>query len=138
MLTNTDITNLHGWCATQPFQLGVLFGSQATGRARPNSDVDIAVWPREPFDPWQKLVWIGQLETLLQREVSLVFVTRKIDPLLGYEITKHGRLLYEATPDRWAKERLYWWHQYNDTAPLRRAAEQVLRDFAAEVSPKQG
>ena len=133
MLTATDITHLQTWCASQPIQLCVLFGSQATGRARPDSDVDIAVWPSEPFDPWQKLVWIGQLENLLQREVSLVIVTHKLDPLLGYEITKHGRLLYEPIPDKWAKERLYWWHQYNDTARLRRAAEQIVRNFAAEV-----
>lgn len=40
------------WCQNEPISLCVLFGSQATGKTHPHSDVDLAVWLQERSRLW--------------------------------------------------------------------------------------
>jgi len=111
----------------------VLFGSQATGRTHPGSDVDVAVWPVEPLTTALKLDWVVELEDILGREVSVVLVSPDLDPVLGFEIVRDGRLVFESEPELWLRQRARLWHAYNDSLPFRRAARQQLREFAGEV-----
>lgn len=127
------ISKISAWCETQPLKLGVLFGSQATGRQRPDSDVDVAIWPSQPPEAQTKLAWLRELETLLGKSVSLVLVSPDLDPVLGFEIIKNGRLIFEKSPELWAKHRAQLWHAYNDSLPFRRAARAQLEKFAQEV-----
>lgn len=121
------------WCQERPVRLGVLFGSQATGQTHARSDVDVAIWPAEFLSTATRLRWITELEILLGREVSLVLVTADLDPVLGMEIVRHGRLIYEREPELWPHHRAQLWHAYNDSLPFLRAARQRLREFAEEV-----
>lgn len=121
------------WCRRQPVRICVLFGSQATGRTHPGSDVDVAIWPDEPPSTSLKLGWVQALEALLDRDVSLVLVSPGLDPVLGFEIVRDGRLVFESEPELWLKQRAQLWHAYNDSLPFRRAARQQLREFAEEV-----
>jgi predicted nucleotidyltransferase len=130
---DTLLNDLKAWCRTHPVRLCVLFGSQATGRARPDSDVDLAVWPEEPWQPLTKLAWIGELEDLLMRPVGLVIVTPDLDPVLGFEIVRDGRLVFEREEGLWPVQAARLWHLYNDSLPFRRAAREQLRRFAEQV-----
>lgn len=121
------------WCRERPVRLCVLFGSQATGRAQAHSDVDLAIWPAESLSTPGRLRWLAELETMLARQVSLVLVSADLDPVLGMEIVRQGRLIFERQPDLWAHHRLQLWHAYTDSLPFRRAARQRLREFAEEV-----
>ena len=96
---------LQNWCQNQPISLCVLFGSQATGKTHSHSDVDLAVWPTESSTSAQKLQWVTDLERILDKDVSLVIVSPELDPVLGFEIVKNGRLLYQQEPEQWLKER---------------------------------
>lgn len=124
---------VEGWCSERPLRLCVLFGSQATGKTHGQSDVDLALWPSEPIAPVTKLKWLVELENLLDKDVSLVIVTPDLDPVLGFEIVRDGRLFYERDPGSWPKARSQLWHAYNDSLPFRRAAREQLRQFAEEV-----
>ncbi len=54
--------------------LAFMFGSQATGRAIPESDVDIAVWLKDETPETEvNLLW-DDLEDLLKRPVDLVIL----------------------------------------------------------------
>lgn len=124
------------WCRERELRLCVLFGSRATGRARPGSDVDLAVWPSPPGarpSGRQKLDWIGDLTLLLEPEVNLVVVSPELDPVLGREISRDGRVLYEAEENVWAWERLRLWQLYNDALPFLRRQKEDLRRYAEEV-----
>lgn len=123
---------VHDWCQRQPIRLCVLFGSQATGQSRLGSDVDLAVWPTEPATSTQKLAWVTQLGQLLQKEINLVIVSPDLDPVLGFEIVKDGRLIFQQEPELWLKERSRLWHAYNDSLPFRRAAYRQLQQFIKE------
>lgn len=127
------IKALAAWCQGQPIRLAVLFGSQATGQTHTHSDVDIAVWSAIALSTATRLRWISELEILLGQEVSLVVVTADLDPVLGMEIVRHGRLIYEREPDLWPHHRAQLWHAYNDSLPFLRAARQRLHEFAEEV-----
>lgn len=121
------------WCRNRPVRLCVLFGSRATGRTHPQSDVDLAVWADQPVGPLVRLRWLRELETGLEHGVSLVLACPDLDPVLGFEIVRHGRLIFEETPGVWLQERSRLWHIFNDSLPFRRAARQQLRDFVQEV-----
>jgi predicted nucleotidyltransferase len=121
------------WCRQQTIDLCVLFGSQATGKARAQSDVDLALWPQTPLAAQTKLGWMGELEDLLERPVSVVVVSPDLDPVLGFEIVRHGRVLFERQPGLWPTNRLRLWQAYTDSEPCRRAARQHLHRFAESV-----
>lgn len=132
-LTLEQQERLIAWAAAKQVRLCVLFGSRAMGRARLDSDVDLAVWPKRPFDPTQKLPWIVELETLLDQDVSLVLVSADLDPVLGWEIARNGRLLYEQADHLWMHHRAQLWHAYNDSWRFRQAAREQLHRFAEEI-----
>lgn len=127
------IERVENWCHTQPIALCVLFGSQATGQVRNDSDVDLAIWPAEAPTPSTRLGWLTELETLLAADVSLVLVSADLDPVLGMEIVRHGCLIFECEPELWTHRRQQLWHAFNDSLPFRRAARHRLHEFAEEV-----
>ncbi len=108
-------------------QLALLFGSQATGRSRPDSDVDVAVLA--PSADWYGLM--NDLTDALGRDVHLVDLQRAGVPVLD-EILRHGVVVHEAAPGRaaaWRSRTLLQletdrpaWERTRD-AWLRRVAE---------------
>jgi len=121
------------WCQVRPVQLCVLFGSQASGQVHSRSDVDLAIWPTHSLSPLTRLSWLHELETVLARDVSLVLVSPELDPVLGFEIVRTGRLVFEAKRGLWAERRAQLWHAFNDSLPFLRAARQHLHRFAQEI-----
>jgi len=127
------INKVKAWCQQHPIKLCVLFGSQATGQTHAHSDVDIALWTMQALSPSERLDWVVSLESVLDQNVSLVFVTVDLDPVLQFEIARQGQLIFEAQPGLWPEHRLHLWHAYNDSLPFRRAARQRLHEFAEGI-----
>jgi predicted nucleotidyltransferase len=133
MIDERQKTAVQEWCKKNGVRLALLFGSQATGKTHAKSDVDIAIWLIKPFTPDQKLQWLVELEAIFANHVSLVLVSPRLDPVLGFEIIKHGQILYEESEESWLKERSRLWHAYNDSLPFCRAAHAQLKTFLEEV-----
>lgn len=68
----------------------IVFGSLATGRARPDSDLDIAVQAAQPLTPEQKVALIDDLALATGRPVDVIDLQTVGEPLLG-QILKHGK-----------------------------------------------
>ncbi|WP_373602459.1 nucleotidyltransferase domain-containing protein [Parafannyhessea umbonata] len=86
----------------------VLFGSQAAGKAKSGSDIDLAIWPSgalsasEWFDIQDEL---DDLPTL--RTWDLVDMTRvRSDSPIANEVARHGIELYRETEPAIQTERL--------------------------------
>jgi len=85
-------------------RLIVLFGSQATGRALPESDVDLAAWcdiRPLPVDIKSRLVNV--FCDMLDRDDVDVVVLNFADPTIQIEVADHGKLLYERHPCDFAR-----------------------------------
>jgi predicted nucleotidyltransferase len=86
-----------------PDVVGVwLFGSHATGRAGPHSDIDLAVLAPRPLDPVAVFDAGLRLGVLAGRDVDLVDL-RRASIVLRKEVIANGRLL--ARSDRSACDR---------------------------------
>ena len=102
-----------------------LFGSEATGQTRPDSDVDLAALFSRPVDPEQLFTARLDLETLLGRSVDLVDL-RKASAILGRQAVQGGRLLLDRDPvDRHVFSMLLP-SRYVDLKISRREAEHAL------------
>jgi predicted nucleotidyltransferase len=82
--------------AAFPEALGVwVYGSFATGDARRDSDIDIAILPDRPLDSWERHERAVKLR--LGREVDLVDL-RLAPPALRFEIFDTGKLVASRDP----------------------------------------
>src|ERR1700675_4953646 len=81
-----------------------LFGSRASGRRGPRSDVDLAVVLREDLDAdarWRKhLALLGDACQRLGTDAVDLVVLEDAPAPLGHRVLKWGRLLRDALPKR--------------------------------------
>ena len=103
MVQLTDIQNLANRIGHEfrPDRV-VLFGSYASGRPTPDSDVDLMVISDHPGKPWQLATQIRNrlrpsfpLDLIVRSPDELEHRIQQGDPFLK-EIASHGRVLYEA------------------------------------------
>ena len=78
--------------AEPELKLAILFGSLAAGRARPDSDLDIAVAGGERLDAQTKLHLIDRLSGLVGRPIDLIDLRQAGEPLLGRILQTGDRL----------------------------------------------
>jgi predicted nucleotidyltransferase len=70
-------------------RLAILFGSHATGRATPRSDLDLAVQFPAPLTATAKIALIEKLAEATGLPIDLIDLRHAGEPLLG-QILKHG------------------------------------------------
>lgn len=121
------------WCRSRPVRLCVLYGSRARRQERPASDLDLALWASPLPVPVERLTWRRELAEVTRLPVQLVFITPDLDPVLGNQIAREGRVLYQEEPDAWPRERLRLWQLYQDSLPFLRASRRRLRGVAEKV-----
>jgi predicted nucleotidyltransferase len=126
MLTSDDIdhitTVLDRWFGVDELWL---YGSEAEGTTRADSDVDLAALLRRPPQGLEIFDARAELEELLCREVDLVDLDQA-PPILAMQILKHGRLLVDRKPSRRHDAFSRIVSLYEDVKILRREGEQAL------------
>lgn len=107
-----------------------LFGSQACGRQRPNSDLDLAVLlPAQMSDRalWKKRLQLGaRAAETVNRELDL-FVMGEADLDLTFRILQQGKRLYERERSSVRAREAYLVSLYYDYQPF---LEQYLKRTA--------
>ena len=79
-------------------RLAILFGSHATGRATPHSDLDLAVQMNAPLTAHEKIALVEKIAEATGMPVDLIDLKRAGEPLLG-QILKHGIRLMGGDTD---------------------------------------
>ena len=74
------------------FKLAILFGSQATGNATRDSDIDLALLSDAPISSSKKLQLVEQIGVRFGRAVDIVDLFFAAEPVLG-QVFKGKRLL---------------------------------------------
>ncbi len=93
-----------------------LFGSQATGTAGPESDVDVGLFVDDDIlgqDPLLDLRVAIYVESVCHRSVD-VTVMNRANPVLQHEILRTGRRLCETDPEKRARRELIAFKEYLD------------------------
>jgi predicted nucleotidyltransferase len=101
-----------------------LFGSRATGDARPDSDVDLAVLFAEPVGLGDLVVLENRFEERLGAQVDLIDVGT-CDPFLALAAIR-GERLYCADPVRCDEFDLYVLRRAGDLEPFERERRAML------------
>jgi uncharacterized protein len=97
-----------------------LFGSQADGDARPDSDIDLAFFAGRPLPRVQVVELTLALAALLGRDVDLVDMA-SASTIMQFQILAEGRLIDAPQPEAAALFELRILREYQDLK-LRRAA----------------
>lgn len=103
----------------------ILFGSMATGHARQDSDIDIAIIKNKELTARQEAVLSAELQHVLGKEVDLVDIADAGALLLG-QIGRDGKLLY-GNNKRFISAKLYFTKQFIDFMPYFRLREKMIR-----------
>ena len=94
MSTNQSLGRIRKYLENQgDIRLAIVFGSLAAGRARPDSDLDIAVAADAPLTAERKMALIGELAGVTGRSVDLIDLEPVGEPLLGQILGGGRRLL---------------------------------------------
>lgn len=102
-----------------------IFGSRATGSARPNSDWDLAALFRTRPDPAELFELRGEFELLAGVPIDLIDLDGA-SPVLARQVAKYGRLVVENNRRRRIEFIAHVPGRYEDLCIVRRAAEQSL------------
>lgn len=118
-------------------RLAVLFGSTARGKAGPRSDVDLGIL-LEPYSPEVRCKVEAELGRAARKAVDVVLLD-EAPPLLRFEITRDGVLLFEREEGLWtdfkAKAMVDWW----DWAPTARMMGEIaIRRLREKVAGGAG
>ena len=84
------------FAAYEDVQAVYLFGSHARKRARPDSDLDLAVVPRGPGARTRRLDMLADLVRAGFDNVDLVFLDRD-DTVLKYQAVRDNQVVYAAS-----------------------------------------
>lgn len=115
--------------------LVLMFGSHASGRARPDSDLDIAVqccpsvW--RAMTPEQRAQWQIRVSEMLNGAIyngeglDTVILNRAESTLL-FEVARHGVILYQRDEPTTMRFASYAFRRYDDDAHFRQAIREHL------------
>lgn len=134
-----DLTRLYSldfntFCREHGISLAILFGSQATGRAVRESDIDIAVW-LEQSEMLKDVPGTARARKQLMRDLVNYFETDKIDlvllnhasPLLKFQVARTGKPVYQKKPGIFAGFCSLALREHNDAGVFYRATEAYLQ-----------
>ncbi len=105
----------------------LIFGSEARGTARADSDVDLAALFRSPPDVVALLEAGADVERLLGRSVDLVDLAAA-SPILATQVLRDGRCLFGAGSRALAEFTAILPSRYADLKRVRAASEAALVD----------
>ncbi|MFC1595929.1 nucleotidyltransferase family protein [Candidatus Margulisiibacteriota bacterium] len=103
-----------------------LYGSQASGKANADSDIDIAVLGNHYLLPDPFLGIINDLADLLQSKNVDVKSLHDVSPLFRYQVTGKGILLYGKSFD-YHSYKAYAFKAYHDSRSLLILQEKMIK-----------
>jgi len=133
---SVGVTALTEYLAVQPDVIAAyLFGSRVSGRARAESDVDVAVLLNEEDNVARferRLQMMVEVSKVCGREVDVI-VLNDAPPILQNQVLRYGRLLFERDRRARVEFEVRAGKVYADLEPMRRFFQQALFQEIKEV-----
>lgn len=102
-----------------------VFGSEAAGRARPDSDLDLAALFRRHPSPVELFEAKSDAVAEIGRAIDLVDLD-EASPILAMQALRHGHLLVDGDPARRIRFTAGLTGRYEDLKRVRRPIEEAL------------
>jgi len=119
-------------------KLVLLHGSYATGKARKESDLDIAVFGKKPIGFEKLLKLHGEIANIFgdnkSREIDLKSL-HQADPLFCYQVAKNSQLLYGSSFD-YDEFRAYAFKAYYDAKDLFNLEHKLIKKYQDYLNRK--
>ena len=109
--------------------LVVLFGSQATGKIHPGSDIDIGFIADKQMGPGDIAGMQLDFEHTMRMGPIECTDLKAVPPLLLKFVAIEGILLYEKTPNLFAEYKIYFLKLYMEASPLFKMRDEHLARF---------
>ena len=133
-MAQSEITRSLDFLADNPdLLLVIIFGSTANNSQRPDSDIDIAIYPKKGFSSRQRQELSDQIACATGRTVDLIDLTH-VDGALLRQILRTGKVVFSKQPGITGilTERLLGWQE--DFEPqLNALLESRLQRFITPV-----
>ncbi len=113
--------------------LAMVFGSTADGSQRPDSDIDVAVYPGKKLESRKRQLLVDEIAIATGRAVDLIDLTH-VDGALLRQILRSGKIVFSKEPGILGtlSERLLDWQE--DFEPqLNALLETRLQRFTAPI-----
>jgi predicted nucleotidyltransferase len=129
------IDSVRGYFAADNMvKFAYLFGSIASGKAGPLSDLDLAIYLDRRLDSFKyRLQLMERLARLLKSEKFDLVVLNSASIVLKYEVVKNGIILKDDRPRRVMFETAVL-QEYLDTAYLRKVQREYIQQQLREES----
>jgi len=119
-LDNMDVTLFEQWCHKYDVEMVILFGSQAKGLARSDSDIDLGILlAKYPIPVEEELQLCLDLVGAVQTGKVDMVILNHADPFLCYEAACHGIIVYERKPSTFDRFKVMAFKRFVDTEPFR-------------------
>lgn len=137
MLAEAQIEKISAVLLNQPnVQFAYLFGSQATGKISPMSDVDFALGFNDELSAWDRLQSrvrvMALFSEVLQRNDIDVADLNEADEVLRYQVLRHGRLIFCREKAEQVEFFVRTLREYFDTEPLREIFLESMKEQIRE------
>jgi predicted nucleotidyltransferase len=132
-ISETQKSKINDFCSEHQIALFIIFGSQVKGKTHSNSDLDIALSFEDHAVSINKLRLIFELEGIFEKQVDLVVLNPKTDPLLRFEIFSMGKPFFMSKPHLFEEARLYAWKLYLDTEKIRTLKAQYVKNYIRKL-----
>ncbi len=133
---------LQEYCQDNQISLLLLFGSTARGLSNKNSDIDLAVSFKNGYPGFETMARLeSEFASIIKRErtesqpdtaeileIDLVLIERA-SPLLKYNISQEGYLIYESEPGLYADFVVRAMKEHQDARKFYRFAKENIENF---------
>lgn len=116
----------------------LLFGSRATGRARPHSDIDVAILLDEAPGADRKDVLMSLIAALgaeLRSDRLDVVLLNDAPPKLAFHVLKDGLVAFERAPEHLHRFRVATYSRHSDYEPVERFFRAKAKERAQRGVP---